>query len=83
MRFPEDRRSLEQIDELRIQTPVGHVPIGNFVTRVPAQRVGNINRIDGNRVITVSSNVAEGVQSADGAAGGHRASSPRPISART
>ena len=64
VRFPTDRRSLEQIDELRIQTPVGHVPIGNFVTRVPAQRVGNINRINGNRVITVSSNVAEGVQSA-------------------
>ncbi|HWP17334.1 MAG TPA: efflux RND transporter permease subunit, partial [Xanthobacteraceae bacterium] len=65
VRFPKDRRSLEQIDELRIQTPVGHVPIGNFVTRVPAQRVGNINRINGNRVITVSSNVAEGVQSAN------------------
>jgi multidrug efflux pump len=64
VRFPPDRRSLEQIDELRIQTPVGHVPIGNFVTRVPAQRVGNINRINGSRVITVSSNVAEGVQSA-------------------
>src|SRR5215212_8813612 len=64
VRFPPDRRSLEQIDELRIQTPVGHVPIGNFVTRVPAQRVGNINRINGNRVVTVSSNVAEGVQSA-------------------
>src|SRR4029077_12499768 len=27
--IPPDRRSLEQIDELRIQTPVGHVPIGN------------------------------------------------------
>ena len=64
VRFPSDRRSLEQIDELRIQTPTGHVPIGNFVTRVPAQRVGNINRIGGNRVITVSSNVAEGAQSA-------------------
>src|SRR5881227_1063260 len=64
VRFPPDRRSLEQIDELRIQTPAGHVPIGNFVTRVPAPRVGNINRIGGNRVITVSSNVAEGVQSA-------------------
>src|SRR5947209_4207103 len=64
VRFPPDRRSVEQIDELRIQTPVGHVPIGNFITRVPAQRVGNINRINGNRVITVSSNVAEGVQSA-------------------
>src|SRR4051812_6811093 len=65
VRFPQDRRSLEQIDELRIQTPVGHVQIGNFVTRVPAQRVGNINRINANRVITVSSNVAEGVQSAN------------------
>jgi multidrug efflux pump len=64
VRFPPDRRSLEQIDELRIQTPVGHVPIGNFVKRVPAQRVGNINRINGSRIITVSSNVAEGVQSA-------------------
>ena len=64
VRFPPDRRSLEQIDDLRIQTPAGHVPIGNFVTRVPAQRVGNINRINGSRVITVSSNVAEGVQSA-------------------
>src|SRR3989440_1917829 len=64
VRFPPDRRSLEQIDELRIQTPAGHVPIGNFITRVPAQRVGNINRINGSRIITVSSNVAEGVQSA-------------------
>src|SRR5207248_4742201 len=64
VRFPPDRRSHEQIDELRIQTPAGHVPIGNFITRVPAQRVGNINRINGSRIITVSSNVAEGVQSA-------------------
>ena len=65
VRFPPERRSLDQIDELRIQTPAGHVPIGNFVSRVPAPRVGNINRIGGSRVITVSSNVAEGVQSAN------------------
>ena len=65
VRFPPERRSLDQIDELRIQTPAGHVPIGNFVARVPAPRVGNISRIGGTRVITVSSNVAEGVQSAN------------------
>jgi multidrug efflux pump len=65
VRFPPERRSLDQIDELRIQTPAGHVPIGNFVARVPAPRVGNISRIGGARVITVSSNVAEGVQSAN------------------
>ena len=64
VRFPPDRRSLDQIDELRIQTSAGHVPIGNFVSRVAAPRVGNINRVGGARAITVSSNVAEGVQSA-------------------
>jgi len=64
VRFPEDRRSLDQIDELRVQTASGHVPIGNFVQRVPAARVGFINRVNGNRVMTVSANIAEGVQSA-------------------
>jgi multidrug efflux pump len=64
VRFPPDRRSLDQIDELRVQTQAGHVPIGNFVTRFPAQRVGYINRVNANRVMTVSANVAEGVQTA-------------------
>ena len=32
--------------------------------RVPAPRVGYINRVNGNRVMTVSANVAEGVQTA-------------------
>ena len=64
VRFPPELRSLDQIDELRVQTNVGHVPIGNFVKRVPAARVGFINRVGGARVMTVSANVAEGVQSA-------------------
>jgi multidrug efflux pump len=64
VRFPQDRRSLDQLDELRIQTPSGYVPIGNFVKRVAAPRVGYINRVSGNRVITLSSNVAGGVQNA-------------------
>jgi len=64
VRFPDDRRSLDQIDELRVQTDVGHVPIGNFVERVPAARVGYINRVNAQRVMTVSSNIADGVQNA-------------------
>jgi multidrug efflux pump len=64
VRFPEDRRSLDQLDELRVQTPNGYVPIGNFVKRVPAHRVGYINRVNAQRVMTVSSNLADGVQSA-------------------
>ncbi len=64
VRFPEDRRSLDQIDELRVQTSSGSVPIGNFVERLPAPRVGYINRVAGSRVMTVSANVAQGVQTA-------------------
>jgi multidrug efflux pump len=64
VRFPEDRRSLDALDELTVNTPSGNVPIGNFVTRTPAPKVGVINRVDGNRVVTVTANVAEGVQSA-------------------
>src|ERR1700692_4687221 len=64
VRFPSDRRSLDEIDELRVQTPMGNVPIGNFVGRVPAPRVGYINRVAGYRVMTVSANVPEGAQTA-------------------
>jgi multidrug efflux pump len=64
VRFPASRRSLDQIDDLRIQTPAGQVPIGNFVQRVPAQRVGYINRVNSSRIINVAANLAEGVQSA-------------------
>jgi multidrug efflux pump len=64
VRVPEDRRTLNQIDELRVQTPSGSVPIGNFVKRVPAHRVGTINRVDGKRVVKVTANIAEGVQTA-------------------
>jgi multidrug efflux pump len=64
VRFPADRRSLDAIDELRVQTPMGYVPIGNFVGRVPAPRVGYINRVAGYRVMTVSANVPEGMQTA-------------------
>jgi multidrug efflux pump len=64
VRFPQDRRSLDQIDELRVQLPTGHVPIGNFVERQAAPRVGYINRVGGHRVMVVAANVAEGVQTA-------------------
>ncbi len=64
IRFPEHMRTLDRLDELRINTPAGSVPIGNFVTRTPAQKVGQIQRVGGQRVITVSANVPPEVQSA-------------------
>ncbi|MGV6872714.1 efflux RND transporter permease subunit [Pseudochelatococcus sp. B33] len=64
VRFPEARRNLDELDNLRINTERGSVPVGNFVTREPEPRVGMINRVNGRRVVTVTANVAEGVQTA-------------------
>jgi multidrug efflux pump len=64
VRFPQDRRNLDEIDALRVQLPSGNVPVGNFVQRRAAPRVGHINRVAGGRVMNVSANVPDGVQSA-------------------
>jgi multidrug efflux pump len=62
LRLPEDRRTLATLDDLRIETSQGSVPISNFVTREPAASVGTLTRIDGVRTITVSAGIAEGIQ---------------------
>jgi len=62
LRLPDDRRTLASLDQLRVETQQGAVPISNFVTREPEPRVGTLNRIDGERTIVVSANVASGFQ---------------------
>ncbi|NBN78293.1 AcrB/AcrD/AcrF family protein [Microvirga tunisiensis] len=47
VRLPEEERTLDRFDELRLQTPLGLVPLANFVTREPAQKVSSITRRDG------------------------------------
>lgn len=62
LRLPEDRRTLSTLDELRVQTSQGSVPISNFVVRKPEPTVGILNRIDGARTVVVQANVAAGAQ---------------------
>lgn len=62
LRLPEDRRTLASLDQLRIETAQGSVPISNFVSRKPEQTVGILNRIDAKRTISVQGNVASGFQ---------------------
>ena len=64
LRLPEDRRTLATLDQLRIETNQGSVPLSNFVIRKAQPRVGILNRIDGDRTIVVQSNVASDVQPA-------------------
>ncbi len=61
LRFPTDERSLEQLMQLRVPTPLGHIPVDNFVRFETAQKTGNINRVDGRRVMTIKADVEEGL----------------------
>jgi len=60
VRYPAQDRSLSQLDELRIPTPSGLVPISTFVERVPAQKVSTITRTDMRRTMTIEADVKQG-----------------------
>ncbi len=62
LRLPEAERTLSTLDELRIETAQGSIPISNFVKREPTPSLGNLTRIDGARTITVQAGISEGVQ---------------------
>lgn len=61
IRYPKSYRSLEQLDNLRVSTDMGMVPISNFAVRSPQPKVGTINRVDSRRVMTLKANVKDGV----------------------
>ncbi len=60
-RFPDNARSIDQLDQLRVQTREGLIPLSNFVTRRAVPRITQIDRIDGLRVMSVRANVEEGL----------------------
>jgi len=64
-RYPETDRGLGRLDELRVPTAQGAVPLVNFVERQPVPKVSQITRVDGKRVYTVGADVAPGVLADD------------------
>ncbi len=60
VRFPKDDRVLDTLDRLRLRTRTGLVPLSSFVTREPVPTVGSVSRKDGERLISVNADVAEG-----------------------
>ena len=54
VRYPESDRSVGQLDDIRIQTEAGLVPIGNFVSRSAAPLTTKVSRVDGRRVSIAS-----------------------------
>jgi multidrug efflux pump len=62
LRLPVELRTIAALDQLRIETADGSVPISNFVTRVAAPTTGTLSRLDGARTVTVQAGIREGVQ---------------------
>ncbi|WP_422133722.1 efflux RND transporter permease subunit [Endozoicomonas sp. ALD040] len=60
IRYPESERHLESIDQLRLMTSSGLVPISNFTEREVTSKLDNIKRIDGKRSITLSADLVAG-----------------------
>ena len=65
VRYPARARGLDALDELRVTTASGLVPIGNFVRRSAAPNVDAIERTDGRVVRLIRSAVAPGVLADD------------------
>ena len=61
VRYPEESRGISALDDLRIMTRRGSIPISNFVTREPVPNVDTIQRIDGIPVEFIRADVAPGV----------------------
>ncbi|MDN3653484.1 efflux RND transporter permease subunit [Thalassotalea ponticola] len=61
VRFPAEQRSISKLEQLRLKTDHGLVPVTNFVEQSAAQKVDSIYRIDSRRVVTVSADLADSV----------------------
>jgi multidrug efflux pump len=61
VRFPDERRSISELDTLTVNTNQGSVPIGSFVARTAVPRVGNLHRTNGNRTLTVEADKPDDV----------------------
>lgn len=58
VRLPEEDRVLSTLDSLRVRTAGGLVPLSNFISRQPVQKLGEINRVDQKRIYDVKAGVA-------------------------
>lgn len=61
VRHGTEKRTLDQLDQVRIEGPGGSVPISSFVERTAKPAVGVINRVDQKRSITVQADLPPGV----------------------
>ncbi len=66
VRYPAEYRNLNQLDSVRVETREGgQVPTSNFVTRKAVPKVTEIQRVDGKRILKITSGTQPGVFAGD------------------
>jgi len=65
VRLPQDQRSFDALDSLRIVTSQGLVPVSNFIKREAKPKVANISRKNGLYVMDVRANLEPGFSASD------------------
>ena len=61
LRYPSEGRTLDIIQNLRVNTTVGLVPIANFVEIIANNRTGNIVRVNSKNAINIQADLEVGV----------------------
>lgn len=59
VRLPQEQRNLDQLNQLKLITPNGQVPISNFIRIEPKQKVSSITRRDGFFAMNVKATVVK------------------------
>jgi len=67
VRLPEEERVLSTLDNLKVRTPDGLIPLSNFISRKPVAKLGQIDRIAQTRFFDVKADVAPGLTTEEGA----------------
>jgi multidrug efflux pump len=62
VRLPEDQRTLDKLDQIKMNTPNGQIPMSNFVSRTPVAKVSSITRRDGLYAMDLKASLAPGAQ---------------------
>ncbi len=63
LRYTTDYRTLDMLEDIRIPTNSGLIPISNIVKLKPKQRIGNIIRVDSRRTLDIKADVDIGILS--------------------
>jgi len=61
VRLPEEDRVLSTLEDLKVRTPTGLVPLSNFTTITPVEKLAEISRVDQQRYFDVKAAVDSGL----------------------